>query len=238
MFQRIFKSEIMYYVIVPVCLLLFERINSWYEIKNENRKMGYWKIKIKRAPSFYTIAINLYKLMMINLLIMDIIKYISCFWIKKALSYIIISIIYIIINTLIVVYIAKQPKTKIALLTNQRTKQILMGILWFIFNIVFFLEIIPKYKYIIELIVGIALIRWFIFLSKYADTTFILDKSYADIYINGSEAVKGIYAGSMRKKGGWIYIDRNIEGFDEEIRIKESEIIRIDYYGEPIFYIL
>lgn len=234
-FQKIFKNEIMYYVIVPISILIFEWINNWYEIKNKSKKMGYWKIRIRREPSFYTIMMNSYILMTVNLLIMVIIKYISSFWIDEILSFTIISIIYVIVNILIIVYIIKRPKTKIALLTERRTKQVLIGILWFIFSIIFFLEIIPKYKYIIEIIIGIVLIRWFIYLSKYINTIFILDKSYADVYINGTEAVKCVYAGSMRKKGGWIYVVRNVEGLEEEIRIKESEITRIDYYGDPIY---
>lgn len=234
-FQKIFKNEIMYYVIVPISILIFEWINNWYEIKNKSKKMGYWKIKIKREPSFHTIMANPYILMTVNLLIMKIIKYISSFWIDEILSYTIISIIYVIVNSLIIVYIVKRPKTKMALLTERRKKQVLIGILWFVFNIIFFLETLPKYKYMVEIIVYIVLVIWAIVLSKYNDTIFILDKSYADIYINGTEAVKCVYAGSMRKKGGWIYIDRYADGLEEEIRIKESEITRVDYYGDPIY---
>lgn len=71
-------------------------------------------------------------------------------------------------------------------------------------------------------------------LVKCMDMVYILDKSCADIYVNGAETVKCVYAGSIRKNGNWIYVDRYIEDYYEEIRIKESEIVRIDYYGEPL----
>ena len=81
---------------------------------------------------------------------------------------------------------------------------------------------------------GIALAGWVFVLFKYVDMIYILDKSCADIYVNGAESVKCIHAGSMRKNGGWIYVERYIGDYLEEIRIKESEIVRIDYYGEPL----
>ena len=125
-------------------------------------------------------------------------------------------------------------KAKIELLKN---KQVLMGMIWFIFSIAFFIALVPKYQYVVESIYCVSLIGWCVFLFKYADMVFILEKSYADIYINGAETVERIHAGNMRKKGGWIYVDKCVEDYEEEIRIKESEIIRIDYYGEPIIYV-
>lgn len=106
-------------------------------------------------------------------------------------------------------------------------------ILGFIFSIGFVEMYLKKYQFTISAIYFLALIIWACFLAKYTDMVYILDKSRADIYVNGSEAVKCIYAGSMRKNGNWIYVVRYVGEYYEEIRIKESEIVRIDYYGEP-----
>ena len=35
------------------------------------------------------------------------------------------------------------------------------------------------------------------------------------------------------KHGDWIIVNRYINGLNEEIRIKEGDIVRIDYYGDP-----
>lgn len=66
---------------------------------------------------------------------------------------------------------------------------------------------------------------------------FILDKSYADIYVNGNVVAEGVIAGSMRRQGDWVFVAREIEGSFEEIRIREEKITRIDYYGEPVISI-
>ncbi|MBD5520218.1 MAG: hypothetical protein HDR03_03180 [Lachnospiraceae bacterium] len=235
--HKILKNEIMYYVIVPIILPIFGWIKNWYDIKVKNKKMGYWKIKYRRGYSFYDIAIKTYIYMMINFFIMQLISYICSFWIDEKLSYISFGIIFVVINIIIMFYITKRPQTIIELWTNKRIKQMLLGILCFIFSIGFFMELVTKYQYALLIAYGVALIVWSILLFKCTDKVFILDKPYADIYVDGAETVKCIYAGSMKKNGGWIYVNRDVEGYDEEIRIKESEIVRIDYYGDPLVII-
>lgn len=94
-----------------------------------------------------------------------------------------------------------------------------------------------KYASIVEIIFGILLFVWVICLFNYCDIAFILDNRYADIYVKGSERAQFAEAGSIKKHGEWIIVNRYVNGYDEEIRIKESDIVRIDYYGGPMIMV-
>lgn len=232
--QKILRNEIMYYVVVPVSLPILGWIKNWHDIKVKNRTMGYWKIKYRRSESFYDIALKTYIRMMINIFVVGVIKTLASFWLEKRLTYIICGFICSIVNSVIVICVVKKPKTKIELYTDGRIKQLLLFMLDLIFSIGFWTSSFGKYQYIVSLTFGMSLFFLALLLVKCMDMVYILDKSCADIYVNGAETVKCVYAGSIRKNGNWIYVDRYIEDYYEEIRIKESEIVRIDYYGEPL----
>lgn len=165
---------------------------------------------------------------------MGVIKTLASFWLEKRLTYIICGFICSIVNSVIVICVVKKPKTKIELYTDGRIKQLLLFMLDLIFSIGFWTSSFGKYQYIVSLTFGMSLFFWALLLVKCMDMVYILDKSCADIYVNGAETVKCVYAGNIRKNGNWIYVDRYIEDYYEEIRIKESELVRIDYYGEPL----
>ena len=232
--KEVFTNEVMYYVIVPIILLLFGWVKSWYDIRMQNKKMGYWKVKIRREPSFYNIAMKLYNYMLLNLLLMEFIQ-LGCsnIW-GKFKSILCIGIIYVINNVIIVMYTIRKPRTKIELWTDTKVKYSLLLAICLIFNIIFFVEIIPISWGIVEITYCFSLMVWCYSINKCSDIIYILDKPYANIYIEGAEPVKYINVGSIKKEGSWIYVNRFTNGCYEETRIKESQIVRIDYYGEPI----
>ena len=63
-----------------------------------------------------------------------------------------------------------------------------------------------------------------------------MDNRYADIYVKGSEKAAVAEAGSIKKQGEWIIVKRYVNGYEEELRIRESDIVRIDYYGDPLIW--
>ena len=78
------------------------------------------------------------------------------------------------------------------------------------------------------------LFGWACCVVECCDVAYIIDKSYADIYVKNSEAIKYIEAGNIKKQGEWIIVNKCVDEMIQEIRIRESDIARIDYYGEPI----
>lgn len=142
--------------------------------------------------------------------------------------------LFITINAIITFRNCKSYNSKIEFWQDGKLKRKLAITLYLIYAISLLADISEKYSWIVEGIFIILLMVWIICLLNYCDVAFILDNRYADIYVKGSERAQFAEAGSIRKHGEWIIVNRYVNGYDEEIRIKESDIVRIDYYGEPM----
>ena len=98
----------------------------------------------------------------------------------------------------------------------------------------FFINLYGDFSIIISIVFTVLLLLWVHCLFKYCDVAFILDKSYADIYIKGSETIYSVAAGTLKKQGDWIFVTKKLSNHYIELRIREDDIARTDYYGEPI----
>ena len=231
---KIINSDIMYYVIVPFVLMLLGWIKSAHDIKAKNKELGYWMMKCRRLPTFADIAMKTYRKLAINMVVAQIIRIIVQLWKGMLCAYIVSGIFYFFIGALFIILIWKEDKTKIEFMTNGKYKKALLVVLYLIYVIPFFLDLYGKYTAIADLAFAISLIAWMYYLYKYSDIVLVWDNVYADIYVNGSEKAEFAEVGSIKKKGEWIIVNRYINGYDEEIRIKESDIVRIDYHGGPM----
>ena len=228
---KIFDSEIMYYVVIPIVIVLLGWVKNERDLKEKNKELGYWMLKCRKIPTFPDIIIKIYKMMAINLLITLVAKKMLCYWKGVVFSYIICGIWYLGINAIITFRNCKSYNSKIEFWQDGKLKRKLVITLYLIYAISLLADVSKKYSWIVE---GILLMVWIICLLNYCDVAFILDNRYADIYVKGSERAQFAEAGSIRKHGEWIIVNRYVNGYDEEIRIKESDIVRIDYYGEPM----
>lgn len=234
---KIIKSET-YSIISPLILVLLGWIKNGYDVKEKNKELGYWKLRYRKVCTFMNIAMKIYTWMALNFGVMQGIRKAISIWKDDLLSYILIGCLYLAINFLILFLNCRDVKTKIEFWTNGKSKKRLVGVLYIILGGGFFIELFDRYEYVFELIFGISLIVWMFYLFSSTDVAYILDNRYADIYVRGSDKAEFAEAGSIRKKGEWIIVNRYVNGFDEEIRIKESDIVRIDYYGDPVFLLM
>ena len=234
---KILKSETMYYVAIPLIVVFLNWIKNGYDVYKRNKELGYWELKCRKLPTFLDIIMKMYLWMAINSGIMQGIRIGLSLWKSEIYSYILTGIMQLAVNLFIVFLICRDKKIKIEFWTNGTEKKILIGALYVIYGVAFFAELFIKFKYVIELAFTVSLIVWIFFLFKYSDVAFILDNRYADIYIKGSNVAEFAEAGSMDKRGEWVIVNRYINDYDEEIRIKESDIVRIDYYGGPMIAI-
>ena len=234
---KIFDSEIMYYVVIPIVIVLLGWVKNERDLKEKNKELGYWMLKCRKIPTFPDIILKTYKMMAINLLITLVARKMFCYWKGMIFSYIICGIWYLGINAIITFKNCKSQNGKIEFWQDGKLKKKLAITLYLIFAISTLTDFSGKYSWIVEVIFIILLIVWIICLLNYCDVAFILDNRYADIYVKGSERAQFAEAGSIRKHGEWIIVNRYVNGYDEEIRIKESDIVRIDYYGEPMIMV-
>ena len=233
----IFNNEIMYYVIVPIVVVLLGWLKNKNDLKVKNKELGYWKIKCRREVTFIDIVMLYYKAMLICMIIANVIKTVYDFLKMPKGMYIFLEILYLLVNALMAVLILKSTTAKVELLKKGKEKRIFVWGLWFIFGIPFVTDIHGINNVVTKIVFIILLVGWMILLFKCCDTAFILDNRYADIYIKGCDQAQFAEAGSITRRGDWIIVNRYIHGYEEEIRIKESDIVRIDYYGDPLIMV-
>ncbi len=235
--SKLLASDITYYVVVPIAVVLLGWIKSEHDLKEKNKELGYWMMECRRLLTFPDIAIKNYIMMGINMTIMFVVKSLVCLWKGMIFSYIISGSLYFGLNGLVTFLNCRSANSKVEFWKNGKTKRVLVIVLYLLYGIPFFSELYGKYILILVIIFGILLFAWGICLFNYCDVAFILDNKYADIYIKGSERAQFAEAGSIKKRGEWIIVNRYVNGYDEEIRIKESDIVRIDYYGGPMIMV-
>lgn len=233
----IFNNEVMYYVIVPIVVVLLGWLKNKNDLKVKNKELGYWKIKCRREATFIDIVMQYYKAMLICMIITNVIKTVYDFMKMPKGMYIFLEILYLSVNALMAILILNSTTAKVELLKKGKEKIIFVFGLWFIFGIPLFTDIHSINNVVIKVVFIILLVGWMILLFNSCDTAFILDNRYADIYIKGCEQAQLAEAGSIMKRGDWIIVNRYIHGYEEEIRIKESDIVRIDYYGDPLIMV-
>ena len=238
---KIFNSEIMHYVVVPIVVPIVVALLGWmknkHDLKEKNKELGYWMMKWRKLPTFQELALKNYKIFAMNLVIMSIVRLVFVFWKGRIFSYIVSGILYFGLNGIVVFLNCRSANSKMELWKAGRKKELLIFILYMIYGIPFFLDLYGKYVWIAEIIFCTLLLVWAICLLNYFEVAFVLDNRYADIYVKGSEKAQFAAAGSIKKQGEWIIVNRYVNEYDEEIRIKESDIVRIDYYGGPIIIV-
>ena len=228
----------MFYVVVPVITVILQWIKNAYDIKAKNKELGYWVKKYRKLETFIIVIMRLYKKLAFVSLTALLIKIIGGIYIDKQSAYFGVGGIYGMICIIIISKEWKKPILQTEFLSNGNIKKLLIIALSIIYAVCFWVaDIDNKYNWIYEIIFMIALIIWMFYLYKYGDVAFILDNRYADIYVQGCEKAEYAAAGTIKKKGEWIIVSRYINGYEEELRIKESDIVRIDYYGDPIIIV-
>lgn len=231
--QKILQSEIMYYVIIPLAIVVLNWIKNWLDVKGKNKELGYWMKKCKRATTFVDIAMKMYKKLAVIFFVSIFIIFYIFSTTGELLHCIMSGILYFIFGGAVVFQTWRETQTRVEFMTNGKCKKVLILALYFIFGFALFGKMFGN---ILEIAFLTVLVIWAYFLLKYSDVVFVIEKPYADIYVKGSEKAEYAEAGSIVKQGGWIIVSRYINGFEEEIRIRESDITRIDYYGKPMVF--
>lgn len=231
--QKILKSEIMYYVIVPLAIVVLNWIKNWLDVKGKNKELGYWMKKCKRVTTFVDIAMKMYKRLAVIFFVIIFIIFFVFSTTGELLRCIMSGILYFIFGGAVVFQTWRETHTRVEFMTNGKCKKILILALYFIFGFALFGKMFGN---ILEIAFLTVLFIWACFLLKYSDVVFVIEKPYADIYVKGSEKAEHAEAGNIIKQGEWIIVSRYINGIEEEIRIRESDIARIDYYGKPMIF--
>ena len=237
LYQQAIKSEATYHIIIPIAILTLGWLKNRIDINKKNKMLGYWKLRYRRGESFDTIVFKLYSYYAFNQLIWICLVDVLSSMIGHIISNIICGSIFVLINIFILYKIKEKAEVKLILYENRKRKNILLYLLFVLMGISFYINF---FDLIGVAIIVLSLIIWFIYAFKYSDTVYILDNRIADIHVTGSDKIEAVFAGDIIKRGEWLYIysiDHQYDGKFKQIRIKESNVIRIDYYGEPVIIV-
>lgn len=147
---KIFDSEIMYYVVIPIVIVLLGWVKNERDLKEKNKELGYWMLKCRKIPTFPDIIIKIYKMMAINLLITLVAKKMLCYWKGVVFSYIICGIWYLGINAIITFRNCKSYNSKIEFWQDGKLKRKLVITLYLIYAISLLADVSKKYSWIVE----------------------------------------------------------------------------------------
>lgn len=222
--------EIICGIVVPIIVVLLQQYIAKRDIKNKNKELGYWLMKWKTDYGFVDSIFLLYIRLAIVFVFIYIVKGVFKILNVWQNCFVLYGILYFIIGTIIVCFTCMNAKTKVEMWTDRKQKWKLVILLYLIYSIPLFYET----SAIIIALFTVLLFGWACCVVECCDVAYIIDKSYADIYVKNSEAIKYIEAGNIKKQGEWIIVNKCVDEMIQEIRIRESDIARIDYYGEPI----
>lgn len=229
--SKVLDSSVTHYVFIPILIFVAGWIKDACDKKKENKKIGCWLKTYRKPRGFYNMMWGFYKLLGVSFFCVLVVREILEMHNSKLISYIISDAIYLAISAIITRIIWKCPVMKSEFLSHGTAKKILTIALY----VIYVMYCITSINTIIALILfTVGILLWRFFLCKYSDVTYIFENRYADIYIKGNDKIEAVSTMTIRKNGNWIIANRIINECKEEIRIREDDIVRVDYYGEPI----
>lgn len=227
--KELFLSNTMYYIIVPLFIVLVGWVKNWYDTIHKNAKIGRWKIKYKKECPFFKIGIKMFS--------NSIGVYESAICLVDLLGAYehreIIAVISCIANLMFMRTYLKEAEIRVEFLKFKKTKIFIISILIILISIsIGFME---SMKF---LIVWISLIGlWFALVYVFSDKVVTYNKRYANIYISGGMLIEQVRIDKMKRQGNWVSFQKIENGKAKEIKIRENLLERIDYFGEPLIVV-
>lgn len=226
--KKILASSVTHYVVIPILILVAEWIKNACDKKKENKKIGCWLKTYRKPRGFYNMMWRFYISLGVSLFLTVMVREICK---KESIPNIIFDAAYLAISAIIMLIIWKRPVMKSEFLSNGTAKKILIIALYIIYGVYC---IMGADCTIALILFAVGILLWGFFLYKYSDVTYVFENKYADIYIRGNDKIEAVSTMTIRKNGNWIIANRIVNECKEEIRIREDDIVRVDYYGEPI----
>lgn len=226
--SKVLDSSVTHYVFIPIIILVAGWIKNACDKKKENKKIGCWLKTYRKPRGFYNMMWRFYISLGVSLFFTVMVREICK---KESIPNIIFVAAYLAISAIIMLIIWKRPVMKSEFLSNGTAKKILIIALYIIYGVYC---IMGADCTIALILFAVGILLWGFFLYKYSDVTYVFENKYADIYIRGNDKIEAVSTMTIRKNGNWIIANRIINECKEEIRIREDDIVRVDYYGEPI----
>ena len=231
---KILDSNVMFYVVIPVILVVLSWIKQAYDDNKRKKEYGIWIKKYERVKTFVVIMLQQYKILaFIFIVALFIFLFLELLY-SRICGYIGLGIFYFGGSILWVIYLLNSRWLKVEMLDKKKEKKRMIIFLYFIYTISLLLATVDALFEISYVVFIVLHIVWACILLKEYDLAFKIDNQYVDIYTKECDVTECVEVKTIRKKNGWITGEQYKNGEIHNIQIEESEIKKVDYHGEPV----
>lgn len=228
--EEILNSNITYYIVVPFFILFLGWIHNWHDKKSQG--VTIMKGKIRRKCPFFKVytdfvrKINAYMVCVLIaycfLLSLEVLHITVPMWIKILYFSMVCGF-----GVIDLIFEIKTVRCRIELLKHKVGKIIVLVLTEVIYFMPIFMLNHADDK--ATLVWGITLCALVLLVPVFSDHILIYSNKYVSVTLNDGTEIKDIQIDKIKVKRKWMVINKIGEN---EIRIRESSVIRINYYGE------
>lgn len=222
-------DNMIYYVIMPVFLLVMQWIKKWRDTKRKNKNSSLWKVNYRVRRPFW--EVSLIFIFVISLIILPF-SILSELW-NNIYYKIFLQVLCFVIYIFIFKLMKKITIVRIEFLKCKAGKMFMLLVLGVIMPLpITYSSRLDVISIWLPLVLG-----WCSLIYFGSDRIITYDMTYANIYICGEEPIKYVMVDDIEKHGSWISVAKYGKNGYQEIKIKENQIERIDYFGDPLLVV-
>lgn len=228
--EKILNSNITYYIVVPFFILILGWIHNWHDKKSQS--VTIMKGKIRRKCPFFKVysdfvrKISVYMVCVLIaygfLLSLEVLHITVPMWIKILYFSMVCGF-----GVIDLIFEIKTVRCRIELLKHKVGKIIVLALTEAIYFMPIFMLNHADDK--ATLVWGIALCALVLLVLVFSDHILIYSNKYVSVVLNDGTEIKDIQIDKIKVKRKWMIINKIGEN---EIRIRESSVVRINYYGK------
>lgn len=225
---RCLNSNITFYIVVPLLLLVLGWIKDWYDKKAQQGITTFERPR-EKCPFFEVYILFVYQLQVVFFIGLIFLITIEACGIKTAIQYRIIAFFRISFLGLICLKEnLKKEKYRLEMLKNGKGK-----IVYCVFTeIVCFMNIFICDKKFCPFILYGSMFIVGIFAYVCSDHIIIYDNKYLSLVLNNGDEIKDIQIDKIKSKKNTLIVDKSKDDEKRIVQIDKLFITRINYYGE------
>ena len=228
--DKMLNSNIIYYIIVPFLILILGWGHDWYDKKSQG--ISIMKGKRKRKCPFFRVYINFVrKISEYTLCVLIVYGLLLCLEVLHIKIPMWVKLLYISVvyggGLIKLILQIKTVRGRIELLKHKVGKIIFLALTELIYLMP--IHMLSHADDTVSLVWGITLYTLVLLVPVFSDNILIYSNKYVSVVLNDGTEIKDIQIDKIKVKRRWIIINKTEKN---EIRISESAVVRINYYGE------
>lgn len=233
--EKILNSNITYYIVVPFFILILGWIYNWYDKKSQDitiiqgeRKhiCPFFRVYIQFVQVINQFCAWGWSLYSILLLLQELHIAIPMFVIPMWMRVLSFSMVCG-LGLIVLMLQKKSEECRIELLKHKVGKIIFLVLTDVIYSMIIVMVDCEDYKPLLAWLILISAL--YILVPIFSDNILIYSNKYVSVILNDGTEINDIQIDRIKIKRKWMIINKTEKN---EIRIRESSVVRSNYYGE------